>query len=55
MSEPVTKEIDYTIITAATKHSKFAISALQYDDVTTAVDNLEKALALLKPFAVAKK
>ncbi|KAJ3411517.1 hypothetical protein HDV05_002078, partial [Chytridiales sp. JEL 0842] len=46
---PVTSEVDYNIIQSATKHSRFAISALQYDDVSTAIDNLEKALALLKP------
>ncbi|KAJ3309119.1 hypothetical protein HDU76_003720 [Blyttiomyces sp. JEL0837] len=43
------EEIDQQIITSATKHSKFAISALQYEDVPTAIDNLEKALALLRP------
>ncbi|KAJ3293132.1 hypothetical protein HDU79_000649 [Rhizoclosmatium sp. JEL0117] len=42
--------LDFTITTAATKHCKFAISALQYDDVNTAVENLEKALALLRPY-----
>lgn len=30
------------------KYCKFATSALQYDDIHTAVDNLEKALRLLK-------
>lgn len=30
------------------KFCKFAMSALQYDDITTAVTNLEKALSLLK-------
>lgn len=30
------------------KYCKFAASALQYDDIPTAVNNLEKALALLK-------
>ena len=33
----------------AQKHAKFAQSALLYEDITTAVDNLEKALAILKP------
>lgn len=32
----------------ATKFCKFAISALQYEDVPTAITNLEKALHLLK-------
>lgn len=35
-------------IQQAQKHCKFATSALNYDDVQTAVDNLEKALKLLK-------
>ncbi|KAJ3119605.1 hypothetical protein HK100_000238, partial [Physocladia obscura] len=47
LSRPV--PIDHTVITAATKNCKFAISALQYDDVNTAIDNLEKALAILRP------
>jgi hypothetical protein len=38
-----------TKIMQAGKMSKFAISALLYDDVKTAILNLEKALALLKP------
>ncbi|KAJ3085339.1 hypothetical protein HK102_000088 [Quaeritorhiza haematococci] len=42
--------IDHTALTSAQKHSKFAISALQYDDIPTAIENLEKALALLQPF-----
>ncbi|KAJ3036196.1 hypothetical protein HDV00_002992 [Rhizophlyctis rosea] len=40
--------MDHKAIQAAQKHSRFAISALQYDDVNTAVDNLEKALGLLR-------
>lgn len=31
----------------AQKYCKFAGSALQYNDVTTAIDNLQKALLLL--------
>ncbi|KAJ3257456.1 Vacuolar protein sorting-associated protein vta1 [Boothiomyces macroporosus] len=47
-------EDDYTeeerkVILEAGKLSKFAMSALLYDDVKTAVDNLEKALGMLKP------
>jgi vacuolar protein sorting-associated protein VTA1 len=34
----------------ATKHARFAISALQYEDVPTAITNLRQALALLEPF-----
>ncbi|KAJ1569266.1 hypothetical protein HK405_007551 [Cladochytrium tenue] len=43
------EEVDQRAIAAATKHSRFAISALQYDDVNTAIENLEKALAALRP------
>lgn len=35
-------------ILAGQRYCKFATSALQYDDIDTAVDNLEKALKLLK-------
>lgn len=34
----------------AQKLSKFAISALQYEDIPTALDNLQKAIETLKPF-----
>ncbi|KAI9355957.1 Vta1 like-domain-containing protein [Zopfochytrium polystomum] len=43
-------EPDPQVIAQATKFSKFAISALQYDDINTAIDNLEKAAALLRPY-----
>lgn len=33
----------------AQKFCRYAQSALQYEDVTTAVDNLQKALAILQP------
>ncbi|KAI8902655.1 Vta1 like-domain-containing protein [Globomyces pollinis-pini] len=36
-------------IMQAGKHAKFAMSSLLYDDVKTAMENLEKALALLRP------
>ncbi|KND01035.1 uncharacterized protein SPPG_04128 [Spizellomyces punctatus DAOM BR117] len=42
-------EVNYKTVQAAQKHSRFAISALQYDDIPTAIDNLEQALALLRP------
>ncbi|KAI9349627.1 Vta1 like-domain-containing protein [Obelidium mucronatum] len=32
------------------RNCKFAISALQYDDVNTALEQLEKAIAVLKPY-----
>lgn len=35
-------------IAEAQKHARFAVSALGYEDVNTAMDNLEKALALLR-------
>ncbi|KAL6947365.1 hypothetical protein ACO0QE_002248 [Hanseniaspora vineae] len=37
-----------TLITKAQKHSKFGISAMNYDDVDTAVKELEQALDILK-------
>eukprot|EP00842_Homolaphlyctis_polyrhiza_P006504 jgi/Hompol1/6855/HPOL_000365-RA len=40
----------HKMLTQAQKHSKFAISAMQYEDIPTAVDNLQKALALLVPY-----
>lgn len=33
----------------AQKHAKYAISALNYDDVSTAISELEKAIELLRP------
>ncbi|KAG9304785.1 hypothetical protein G9A89_016815 [Geosiphon pyriformis] len=43
-------EIDASTIAIAQKHSKWAISALNYSDVKTAMDNLRKAIALLEPY-----
>ena len=34
-------------IAESQKYAKFAVSALGYEDVPTAIDNLQKALALL--------
>ncbi|TPX34335.1 hypothetical protein SmJEL517_g02940 [Synchytrium microbalum] len=42
-------QMDHKAIQNAQKMAKFAISALQYDDVNSAIENLEKALFLLKP------
>ena len=42
-------EANVLIMQKASKHAKFAQSALIYEDVVTAIDNLEKALALLRP------
>jgi len=39
---------DPAVMAAASKHARHAISALQYDDVPTAIDLLEKALAQLR-------
>ena len=35
-------------IARAQKLSKFAVSSLDYEDIPSAIDNLEKALRLLK-------
>ncbi|KAJ3149109.1 hypothetical protein HDU86_007052 [Geranomyces michiganensis] len=43
-------DVSYKAVQAAQKHARFAISALQYDDVNNAVENLEAALALIRPF-----
>ncbi|KAL6628463.1 DUF605-domain-containing protein [Neocallimastix californiae] len=47
-------EVDYpydpAVLMDAQKHSRFAISALQYDDVQTAIKNLKIALSLLEPY-----
>lgn len=40
---------DPKTIQSAQKFAKFAISALQYDDVNNAIENLEKAIVLLRP------
>jgi hypothetical protein len=42
--------MDHSIITNAQKHARFAISALQYDDINNAIENLQKALALISPY-----
>ncbi|RUP45321.1 Vta1 like-domain-containing protein [Jimgerdemannia flammicorona] len=42
--------IDHTVVSTAQKHAKWAISALNYDDIKTARENLLKALDLLKNF-----
>ncbi|KAJ2657877.1 hypothetical protein IW148_004973 [Coemansia sp. RSA 1199] len=34
----------------AQKHARWAISALEYDDVNTAIDNLQKAIQVLRPY-----
>jgi hypothetical protein len=39
-------------VVAAEKHVRYARSALQYEDVRTAVKNLRQALALLEPYDV---
>ncbi len=40
---------DPLVLEQAQKYSRYAISALQYEDLKTAVENLEKALNLIKP------
>lgn len=41
---------DPAVLQAAQKQARFCISALQYDDVKTAINNLEQALKLLEPY-----
>ncbi|KAJ1553058.1 hypothetical protein HK096_009393 [Nowakowskiella sp. JEL0078] len=41
-------EMDHKSITDAQKFARFAISALQYEDVPTAIENLKKGLSLLE-------
>ncbi|VDL89966.1 unnamed protein product [Schistocephalus solidus] len=41
------KELDPKISALAIKHAKYAISALDYDDRTTAIQNLQEALKYL--------
>lgn len=40
--------LDPAVSTQIQKHCKWTVSALTYDDIPTAIDNLEKALALLR-------
>ncbi|KAF9956132.1 hypothetical protein BGZ72_002997 [Mortierella alpina] len=47
---PVAMILDPAVNSQVVKHCKWTVSALTYDDVPTAIDNLEKALALLRPF-----
>ena len=42
-------QVNFKTVNDAQKYAKYAISSLQYDDIPAAVDNLEKALALLRP------
>jgi vacuolar protein sorting-associated protein VTA1 len=42
--------LDPALSEQAQKFCRYAISSLQYDDVNSALDNLEKAAALLRPF-----
>ncbi|CAG8525324.1 2563_t:CDS:2, partial [Acaulospora colombiana] len=43
-------EIDPSTVAQAQKHCKWVISALNYNDVKTAVENLHKVLAMLEPY-----
>ena len=47
--EPVGNFLDSATSEQVQKYCRYTISALQYDDVNTAIMNLEKALATLKP------
>ncbi|KAG0038390.1 hypothetical protein BGZ82_000348 [Podila clonocystis] len=50
MAPPSSQPTDPAVNTQVQKHCKWTVSALTYDDIPTAVDNLEKALALLRPY-----
>ncbi|KAJ2808602.1 hypothetical protein H4R20_000785 [Coemansia guatemalensis] len=43
--------LDPTDAKAAQKHARWAISALEYDDVNTAIENLQKAINVLRPYS----
>ncbi|CAG8813641.1 2187_t:CDS:2, partial [Dentiscutata erythropus] len=43
-------DIDPNTVSQAQKHCKWAISALNYNDVKTAVENIQKTLAMLEPY-----
>lgn len=45
---PIPMVLDPDVNNQVQKHCKWTISALTYDDVPAAIDNLEKALALLR-------
>ncbi|KAF9425291.1 hypothetical protein BGZ94_007677 [Podila epigama] len=47
---PVPMVLDPAVNTQVQKHCKWTVSALTYDDIPTAIENLEKALALLRPY-----
>ncbi|KAJ2694535.1 hypothetical protein GGH99_000635 [Coemansia sp. RSA 1285] len=42
--------LDPTAVKSAQKHARWAISALEYDDVETSIENLQKAIRILAPF-----
>ncbi|KAJ2555300.1 hypothetical protein EV175_002304 [Coemansia sp. RSA 1933] len=42
--------LDPTAAKNAQKHARWAISALEYDDVATSIENLQKAIQLLAPY-----
>jgi vacuolar protein sorting-associated protein VTA1 len=47
-SAPSGTYLDPKVSDQVQKHCRYTISALQYDDVGTAISNLEQALAILK-------
>ncbi|KAJ2497684.1 hypothetical protein GGH96_004923 [Coemansia sp. RSA 1972] len=53
-SLPVVNDVDLVLdpgdAKMAQKHARWAISALEYDDVNTAIDNLQKAIQVLRPY-----
>ncbi|KAJ1766954.1 hypothetical protein LPJ74_005624 [Coemansia sp. RSA 1843] len=42
--------LDPTVAKNAQKHARWAISALEYDDVATSIENLQKAIQILAPY-----
>lgn len=42
------QQIDPLVLSEAEKHSRYAISALQFEDTATAIKQLEQALAILR-------
>ncbi|KAJ1674161.1 hypothetical protein EV182_003836, partial [Spiromyces aspiralis] len=40
--------LDPDVVKQAQKHARWAISALEYDDIKTAIENLERAIHALK-------
>ncbi|KAJ1907483.1 hypothetical protein IWQ60_011854 [Tieghemiomyces parasiticus] len=44
-------EVDPEVVQVAEKHARYALSSLQFEDVTSALENLQKAIDVLRPYA----